>query len=98
MNVYQMRGIAFIPDKVEPDIDTESDAKTYTGANCLNVIFKQRICSPYLDRLMILTSRLAYIYYIVEDTMFVPLSRTVRLRRFFSVFVKLFPPQCGYPR
>jgi hypothetical protein len=29
MNVFQMRGMAFIPDKLEPDIDRESDAKTY---------------------------------------------------------------------
>jgi hypothetical protein len=25
-----MRGIAFIPDNVKPDIDRESDAKTYS--------------------------------------------------------------------
>jgi hypothetical protein len=36
-----MRGMAFIPDKSEPDIDRESDAhKTYTRVNCLDVIFK----------------------------------------------------------
>jgi hypothetical protein len=28
LNVFQMRGIAFIPDSVKPDIDRESDAKT----------------------------------------------------------------------
>jgi hypothetical protein len=35
-----MQGMAFIPDKLEPDIDRESDAKTYTRVNCLDVIFK----------------------------------------------------------
>jgi hypothetical protein len=30
MNVFQMRGMAFIPDKVKPDIDRESDAKGWT--------------------------------------------------------------------
>jgi hypothetical protein len=30
MNVFQMRGIAFIPDNVTPDIDRESDTKTYS--------------------------------------------------------------------
>jgi uncharacterized protein (DUF486 family) len=30
MNVFQMWGIAFIPDKVKPDIDRESDTKTYS--------------------------------------------------------------------
>jgi hypothetical protein len=30
MNVFQMRGIAFIPDNVKPDTDRESDAKTYS--------------------------------------------------------------------
>jgi hypothetical protein len=35
-----MRGIAFIPDKSESDTDRESNAKTYTGVNCLDVIFK----------------------------------------------------------
>jgi hypothetical protein len=29
-DVFQMRGIAFIPDNVIPDIDRESDAKTYS--------------------------------------------------------------------
>jgi hypothetical protein len=43
MNVFQMRGMAFIPDKVKPDIDRESDTKTYTGVNCLDVIFKRGI-------------------------------------------------------
>jgi hypothetical protein len=28
MNLFQMRGIAFILDNVKPDIDRESDAKT----------------------------------------------------------------------
>jgi hypothetical protein len=30
MNVFQMRGMAFIPDKVKQDIDWVSDAKTYS--------------------------------------------------------------------
>jgi hypothetical protein len=29
MSVFQKRGIAFIPDNMKPDIDGESDAKTY---------------------------------------------------------------------
>jgi hypothetical protein len=32
--------LAFIPDKSEPDTDRESDAMTYTGVHCLDVIFK----------------------------------------------------------
>jgi hypothetical protein len=32
-----MQGMAFIPDKMKPDRDRESDAKTYTGVNCLDV-------------------------------------------------------------
>jgi hypothetical protein len=43
MNVFQMLGMAFIPDKSKPDIDRESDAKTYTRVNCLDVIFKRGI-------------------------------------------------------
>jgi hypothetical protein len=35
-----MWGMAFIPDRSESDIDRESDAKTYTGVNCLDIIFK----------------------------------------------------------
>jgi hypothetical protein len=35
-----MQGMAFIPDKLEPDIDRESDAMTYTRVNFLDVIFK----------------------------------------------------------
>jgi hypothetical protein len=30
MNVFQMQGMAVIPYNVIPDIDRESDAKTYT--------------------------------------------------------------------
>jgi hypothetical protein len=30
MNVFQVWGIAFIPDMEKPDIDRESDAKTYS--------------------------------------------------------------------
>jgi hypothetical protein len=40
MNVIQMRGMHFIPDKVKPAIDRESDTKTYTGVNLLDVMFK----------------------------------------------------------
>jgi hypothetical protein len=40
MNLFRMPGMAFIPDKTEPDIDRESDALTYTGVYCLDVIFK----------------------------------------------------------
>jgi hypothetical protein len=43
MNVFRMRGMAFIPDKTEPDTDRESDALTYTGVHCLDVIFKRGI-------------------------------------------------------
>jgi hypothetical protein len=34
MNVFPMRGMTFIPDKMEPDIDRVSDALTYTGVHC----------------------------------------------------------------
>jgi hypothetical protein len=30
MNVFQIRGMDFIPDNMKPDIDRESDAKTYS--------------------------------------------------------------------
>jgi hypothetical protein len=43
MNVFRMRDMAFIPDKTEPDIDGESDALTYTGVYCLDIIFKRGI-------------------------------------------------------
>jgi hypothetical protein len=43
LNVFRMWGMAFIPDKLEPDIDRESDAKAYTRVNCLDVIFKHGI-------------------------------------------------------
>jgi hypothetical protein len=36
MNVFWMRGMAFIPDKTKSDIDRESDATTYTGVHCLH--------------------------------------------------------------
>jgi hypothetical protein len=68
MNVFQMRGMAFIPDKSKPDTDQESDAKTYTGVNCLEVIFKQGIRWPYLTMLDILISVLMYIYSIVMSS------------------------------
>jgi hypothetical protein len=50
MNVFQKQGMAFIPNKVKPGIDRESDAKTYTGVNCLDTIFKRRICWPYMAK------------------------------------------------
>jgi hypothetical protein len=38
MNVFRMRGMAYIPDKAEPYIDRESDALTYAGCtvHCLD--------------------------------------------------------------
>jgi hypothetical protein len=30
MNVFRVRGMAFIPDNKKPDMDGESDAKTYS--------------------------------------------------------------------
>jgi hypothetical protein len=30
MNVFQVRGMAFIPDNEKPDIDRESETKTYS--------------------------------------------------------------------
>jgi hypothetical protein len=62
MNVFQVRGMVFIPYETKPDIDRESDAKTYTGVNCLGVIFKWGIHWPYLAMLMIIISMLTYIY------------------------------------
>jgi hypothetical protein len=43
MNVFRMRVMTFTPDKSKPDIDRESDTKTYTRLNCLDVIIKQGI-------------------------------------------------------
>jgi hypothetical protein len=43
INVFWMWGMAFIPDKMEPDIDRESDTSTYTGVHCLDIIFKRGI-------------------------------------------------------
>jgi hypothetical protein len=40
MNVFRLRGMAFIPDKAEPNIGRESDALTYTGVHCLYINFK----------------------------------------------------------
>jgi hypothetical protein len=40
---FKCGGMALIPDKSEPDIDRESDAKTYTRVNSLDVIFKRGI-------------------------------------------------------
>jgi hypothetical protein len=30
MYIFQVRGMTFIPDNAKPDIDRESDAKTYS--------------------------------------------------------------------
>jgi hypothetical protein len=37
MNVFQMCGIAFIPDNAKPDIDRESDAKTLVGTHVVKL-------------------------------------------------------------
>jgi hypothetical protein len=55
-----------IPDKSKPNIDRDSDAKTYTGVNCLDVIFKRGICWPYITILDILIYKLTYIYSILQ--------------------------------
>jgi hypothetical protein len=62
MNVFRIRGMTFIPDKTEPDTDRESDASTYTGVHCLDVIFKTGDMLALLTMLDNLTSRLAYTY------------------------------------
>jgi hypothetical protein len=53
MNVFQMRGIygasmAFIPDNVKPDIDRESNPKTYSRGETVyvDVIFTRETCWP----------------------------------------------------
>jgi hypothetical protein len=51
MNEFQMRGMAFIPDKSEPDIDRESDAKTYTRVYCLVIFF---LNGGYIDLIYLL--------------------------------------------
>jgi hypothetical protein len=40
---FECRALLFMPDNSEPDTDRESDAKTYTGVNCLDVMFKRGI-------------------------------------------------------
>jgi hypothetical protein len=65
MNVFWMQGMAFIPDKTEPEIDRESDASTYTWVHCLDIIFKMGDMLTLLTMLDNLTSRLAYIYSII---------------------------------
>jgi hypothetical protein len=63
IHVFQMRGTTSIPDNVKPDIDGESDAKTYSlGLNCLDIIFKRGDTLTLHDHVNDLTSRLAYIY------------------------------------
>jgi hypothetical protein len=57
MNIFQMWGMAFIPDKTEPDIDRESDASTYTRVHCLDVISKMGDMLTLLTTLDNLTSR-----------------------------------------
>jgi hypothetical protein len=43
MNVFQLRGMDFIPGNVKPDIDRESDAETYSWGETVyeDVIFKK---------------------------------------------------------
>jgi hypothetical protein len=58
---FRCGAMAFIPDNEKPDIDRESDAKTYSGGETvsLDVNVKRGMW------LMILTPRLAYIYSII---------------------------------
>jgi hypothetical protein len=64
---FKCRALLFIPDKSEPDTDRESDATTYTGVHCVDVIFERGIHWPYLlGRLGNLISMLAYIYSILR--------------------------------
>jgi hypothetical protein len=58
---FECGALAFIPDKSEPDTDRESDAMTYTGVHCLDVIFKWGMLtlSTMLDNLI---STLEHIY------------------------------------
>jgi hypothetical protein len=68
MNVFRMQGIAFIPDKSESDTDRESDTKTYTGVNCLIVIYKlgdTMTLSTTLE-LLISTYVNAYLFHIIH--------------------------------
>jgi hypothetical protein len=51
-----------IPNKLEPDTDRESDAMTYTGVHCLDVIFKMGDTSTLSTMLGNLIFTLAYIY------------------------------------
>jgi hypothetical protein len=69
----QMRGMTFMPDKSKPDIDRESDAKTYTGVNCLHRRnFKMGDTLTLHDLFDILILMLTYIYsiqaYPVKET------------------------------
>jgi hypothetical protein len=45
---FECRALRFIPDKLEPDTDRESDTMTYTGVHCLDVNFKLGIRWSYL--------------------------------------------------
>jgi hypothetical protein len=51
---FECGALAFIPDKSEPDTDRETDALTYTGVHCLDVIFKWGMLtlSTMLDNLI----------------------------------------------
>jgi hypothetical protein len=40
MNVFQMRGMTFIPDKEKTDLDRESDTKTYSRVELSRCNFK----------------------------------------------------------
>jgi hypothetical protein len=62
--MYFERGaLLFIPYKSEPDTDRESDATTYTGVHCLEVLFKRGIhMSTLSTKLGDHITMLAYIY------------------------------------
>jgi hypothetical protein len=49
MNVFWVQGMAFMPDKAEPNIDRESDTLTYTGVHCLDVNFQMGDTLPLLS-------------------------------------------------
>jgi hypothetical protein len=63
---FECGALLFIPDKSESDTDRESDTKTYTGVNCLDVIFKRG--DTLID--LIFYVRHSYIY--VNVGIFIP--------------------------
>jgi hypothetical protein len=66
---FKFGALAFVPDKLEPDTNRESDAMTYTGVHCLDVIFKWGMLtlSTMLDNLI---STLEYIYSILDKVIY----------------------------